>query len=316
MFIITFMRGDLMDKKDSKVVEQIRDFNRFYTNILGLLNAHILDSSYTLTEVRILLEIKKTVDCTANTLITRLSIDRGYMSRIIKRFENNGLIIKESSQADNRISFLRLTQKGKETMSELESKSDDQVENLINHLSDNDQRKLVKAMKYIKNTILDGLKPISIRNFEPKDIEYIIDRHRVLYENEFGFTSEFGDYVEEYVKKFKEYHDPNKEAIFIAEEDGAPIGVIAIVKAEDTTAQLRWFLIEPEARGRGLGHKLMDTAIDFSKDKGYKHVFLWTVNILEPARHLYREHGFSLTECKEHELWGHQLTEERWDLTF
>jgi DNA-binding MarR family transcriptional regulator/GNAT superfamily N-acetyltransferase len=316
MFIITFMRGDLMDKKDSKVVEQIRDFNRFYTNILGLLNAHILDSSYTLTEVRILLEIKKTVDCTANTLITRLSIDRGYMSRIIKRFENNGLIIKESSQADNRISFLRLTQKGKETMSELESKSDDQVENLINHLSDNDQRKLVKAMKYIKNTILDGLKPISIRNFEPKDIEYIIDRHRVLYENEFGFTSEFGDYVEEYVKKFKEYHDPNKEAIFIAEEDGAPIGVIAIVKAEDTTAQLRWFLIEPEARGKGLGHKLMDTAIDFSKDKGYKHVFLWTVNILEPARHLYREHGFSLTECKEHELWGHQLTEERWDLTF
>jgi DNA-binding MarR family transcriptional regulator/GNAT superfamily N-acetyltransferase len=316
MFIITFMRGDLMDKKDSKVVEQIRDFNRFYTNILGLLNAHILDSSYTLTEVRILLEIKKTVDCTANTLITRLSIDRGYMSRIIKRFENNGLIIKESSQADNRISFLRLTQKGKETMSELESKSDDQVENLINHLSDNDQRKLVKAMKYIKNTILDGLKPISIRNFEPKDIEYIIDRHRVLYENEFGFTSEFGDYVEEYVKKFKEYHDPNKEAIFIAEEDGAPIGVIAIVKAEDTTAQLRWFLIEPDARGKGLGHKLMDTAIDFSKDKGYKHVFLWTVNILEPARHLYREHGFSLTECKEHELWGHQLTEERWDLTF
>jgi DNA-binding MarR family transcriptional regulator/GNAT superfamily N-acetyltransferase len=316
MFIITFMRGDLMDKKDSKVVEQIRDFNRFYTNILGLLNAHILDSSYTLTEVRILLEIKKTVDCTANTLITRLSIDRGYMSRIIKRFENNGLIIKESSQADNRISFLRLTQKGKETMSELESKSDDQVENLINHLSDNNQRKLVKAMKYIKNTVLDGLKPISIRNFEPKDIEYIIDRHRVLYENEFGFTSEFGDYVEEYVKKFKEYHDPNKEAIFIAEEDGAPIGVIAIVKAEDTTAQLRWFLIEPEARGKGLGHKLMDTAIDFSKDKGYKHVFLWTVNILEPARHLYREHGFSLTECKEHELWGHQLTEERWDLTF
>jgi DNA-binding MarR family transcriptional regulator/GNAT superfamily N-acetyltransferase len=316
MFIILLLWGDEMDKKEALLVEQVRDFNRFYTNILGLLNAHILDSSYTLTEVRILLEIKKTVNCTANTLISKLSIDRGYMSRIIKRFESNGLIIKEGSPADNRISLLYLTQKGKEVMAKLEDKSDEQVKNLIKHVSKNDQRKLVEAMKYIKNTVLDGLNPISIRTFEPKDIPYIIDRHRVLYENEFGFTSEFGDYVEEYVNKFKEHHDPSKESILIAEENGQQVGVIAIVKVDDITAQLRWFLIEPEIRGRGLGHKLMDAAINFCKDKGYQHVFLWTVHILEPARHLYSAHGFSLTQCKTHELWGHQLTEERWDLSF
>ncbi|OGO77428.1 MAG: MarR family transcriptional regulator [Clostridiales bacterium GWB2_37_7] len=301
--------------KNDLTVEQIRDFNRFYTNILGLLNAHILDSPYTLTEVRILLEIKRTAACTANTLITKLSIDRGYMSRIIKRFESNGLITKESSQMDNRISFLRLTQKGKETMAALENKSDDQVKNLIEHISENDQRKLVKAMKYIKNTMLDGLRPISIRVFEPKDIAYVIDRHRSLYEAEFGFTSEFGDYVEEYVNKFVAHHDKSKETLWIAEENGAAVGVIAIVKVDDITAQLRWFLIEPELRGRGLGHRLMDAAIDYCKEKGYKHIFLWTVNILEPARHLYNAHGFSLTECKEHELWGHHLVEERWDLS-
>lgn len=305
-----------MDIKDDVVVKQIRDFNRVYTNILGLLNRHILDSPYTLTEVRILLEIKKTINCTANTLITKLAIDRGYMSRIIKRFENNGLIAKENSLTDNRISFLRLTQKGKEVMSVLENKSDDQVKSLINHLSENNQRKLVESMNFIKNTLLDGLKPILIRAFTPKDIDYIIDRHRVLYEAEYGFTSEFGDYVEEYVKKFIENFDASKETIWIAEENGVPVGVIAIVKVDDITAQLRWFLIEPGLRGRGLGHKLMDRSIDFCRDKGYKHVFLWTVNILEPARHLYKQHGFSLTECKEHELWGHQLTEERWDLFF
>jgi DNA-binding MarR family transcriptional regulator/GNAT superfamily N-acetyltransferase len=305
-----------MDKKNNLNIEQIRDFNRFYTNILGLLNAHILDSSYTLTEVRILLEIKKTVDCTANILISRLSVDRGYMSRIIKRFENNGLIIKENALTDNRISYLRLTPKGKEILSVLEDKSDNQVRDLIHHLSESDQRKLIKSMQHIKNTLLNGLSPISIRAFKPKDIEYIVDRHRVLYEAEFGFTSEFGDYVEEYVKKFIEHKDENYETIWIAEEKGEPVGVIAIVKVDDITAQLRWFLIEPEVRGRGLGHKLIEESINFCKEKGYKHIFLWTVNILEPARHLYKEHGFSLTECKEHVLWGHHLTEERWDLFF
>ena len=305
-----------MEIKDDAIVLQIREFNRVYTNILGLLNAHILDSSYTLTEVRILLEIHKTIDCTANALISKLTIDRGYMSRIIKGFENNGLIVKKSSEIDNRISYLSLTQKGKEILSELESKSDDQVKSLIAHLSNDKQRKLVESMKYIKNTLLDGINPISIRTFKPSDVDYIIDRHRVLYEVEYAFTSEFGDYVEEYVRKFIEHHDADKENIWIAEENGNPVGVIAIVKVDEATAQLRWFLIEPKLRGRGLGHRLMETAMFFCRDKGYKHILLWTVNVLEPARHLYKESGFSLTESKEHELWGHQLIEERWDLFF
>lgn len=155
-----------------------------------------------------------------------------------------------------------------------------------------------------------------IRSYEPKDVEYIINRHRELYDIEYGFGSEFSDYVEKYVLKFDEHHDESKENIWIAEADGKLIGMIAIVRADDSnsTAQLRWFLIEPHMRGIGLGYKLMKTAVDFCKEKNYKHVFLWTVSILEAARNLYKRFGFELTESKANESWGEHLMEERWDL--
>lgn len=130
----------------------------------------------------------------------------------------------------------------------------------------------------------------------------------------YGFGSEFGDYVEKYVLKFSHNYDSSRENIWIAEDGGKRVGVIAIVKVDDRTAQLRWFLIEPGMRGRGLGHKLMDTAIQFSGEKGYSHVFLWTVSSLETARHLYMSYGFTLTETMENHTWSFKLTEERWDL--
>jgi DNA-binding MarR family transcriptional regulator/N-acetylglutamate synthase-like GNAT family acetyltransferase len=305
-----------MDKQNQVIIQQIRSFNRFYTNLLGLLNAHILDSNYSLTEVRILLEIDKTVNCSANTLINKLNIDRGYMSRIIKHFEEDGLITKELSSSDNRISLLMLTQKGKAVLSVLEEKSDYQVLGLIDHLPENEQKNLIKSMNHIKNTLLDGLSPITIRSFKPEDMDYIIGSHRTLYEAEYGFNHEFGDYVEEYVHKFMNHYDEDKENLWIAEENGKPVGMIAIVKVDDSTAQLRWFLLEPEARGRGLGNRLVKTALDFCRDKNYKQVFLWTVHVLDTARHLYKSHGFTLTESIEHDdLWGgNHLTEQRYDL--
>ena len=158
------------------------------------------------------------------------------------------------------------------------------------------------------------LYPITIRNYNYKDIEYIIKRHQELYEVEHGFSSEFEGYVKEYVMKFHENHDEIKENIWIAEQNGRPVGVIALVKVDDDLAQLRWFLIEPEMRGQGLGHKLMSTLIDFSKEKNYKHIFLWTISILESARHLYKNYNFKLTETKKSDIWGAKLIEERWDL--
>lgn len=312
--IIINLRSDTMVGKEDFPVSEIRSFNRFYTNILGLLDKHILDSPYSLTEVRILLEVSKMKDCTANKLISKLDIDRGYMSRVLKRFEANGLIAKESSEGDKRITILHLTEEGKKVMSELEDRSSRQVEKLIGHLPDSGKRELVDAMKKIRSALQEGVNPVIIRPYEARDLDYIIGRHRELYDEEYGFGPEFNSYVEKYVLKFHEHHDSERESIWIAEVDRKPAGMIAIVKAGDNTAQLRWFLIEPHLRGIGLGFKLMKTAVDFCKEKGYSHVFLWTVNILEAARSLYRRFGFELTQSKANDSWGKDLMEERWDL--
>ena len=156
---------------------------------------------------------------------------------------------------------------------------------------------------------------VVIRTYQPADVEWVITRHKELYEIEYGFTGDFSDYVEKYVLKFDEYHDESKENMWIAEVNGKPVGVIAVIKVNDATAQLRWFLIEPEERGKRIGHKLMQTLIDFCKENGYKHIFLWTVNILKAARHIYKTYGFELTESVENNSWTRDVIyEERWDL--
>lgn len=156
---------------------------------------------------------------------------------------------------------------------------------------------------------------VVVRTYVEKDIDYVITRHRKLYEDEYKFSKEFSDYVEKYVLKFHEHHDETRENMWIIEVNGKTSGVIALVKVDDDTAQLRWFLIEPEVRGKGLGHNLMKTLIEFSEERGYKHIFLWTVNILEAARHLYNSYGFKLTESIENTSWtDNVIFEERWDL--
>ncbi len=303
-----------MEGNTDLYVSQIRSFNRFYTKLLGLLNRHILDSPYSLTEVRILLEIERLKACTANKLIDKLEIDRGYMSRVLKNFESSGLIQKKGTASDRRKLMLELTEKGKDTLAELEGRSGRQVESLIGHLDEKERQALVQSMASIKSALLKSINPVTIRTYRKEDLGFIIGRHRELYASEYGFSSEFSDYVEKYVLKFDEHHDPDKENIWIGEADGKPVGMIALVRIDDKTAQLRWFLIEPELRGMGLGHMLMDTVMDFSRAKGYKHVFLWTVNILEAARALYSRFGFRLTESKANDTWNGNLLEERWDL--
>ena len=303
-----------MENKLDSLISEIRSFSRFYTKVLGLLEKHILDSPYSLTEVRILLEINKIKDCTANKLISKLNIDRGYMSRVLKSFERDGLVERVGSPGDRRIMLLKLTVKGRSTLAELEERSGKQVESLIGHMTESEGQKLAASMRNIKNALLDGINPVTIRTYNAADVEYIINRHRELYEAEYGFGSEFSDYVEKYVCKFHEHHDENKENIWIAEADGKQLGMIALVRVNNITAQLRWFLIEPEMRGRGLGYKLMNTVMDFSREKGYKHVFLWTVSVLEAARTLYKRFGFQLTESKLNDSWGAELLEERWDM--
>lgn len=153
---------------------------------------------------------------------------------------------------------------------------------------------------------------IIIRSFEINDIDWVIQKHVDLYGKEYGFDDSFKQYVAEPIHKFQDNFDKEKENLWIAVVNGKPEGMIAIVKAEDKTAQLRWFLINPEARGKRLGNKLMSVAIDFCEQKKFESVFLWTISNLETARYLYKKYGFELSETHKHIIWGKELTEERW----
>ena len=303
-----------MNKHDELIISEVRKFSRFYTNIIGLLDQSILNSAYSLTEARILFEIGNSDKCTAKDLANSLDVDRGYMSRILSSFEADGLIAKQTSTKDGRVSYLGLTPKGKAEFIMLGDRSNEQIEKLIEGLSHNEKEKLVESFRYIEKK-LSGFDEITIRDYEQKDIDFIINRHEVLYQSEFGFTAEFTDYVRIYVNKFIEHHDKERENIWIAEQDGKQVGVIAVVKEDDATAQLRWFLIETDMRGMGLGKKMVDLALDFCKEKDYKHVFLLTLSILKTARHIYSRSGFKLTETTDVDGWAdYTVVQERWDL--
>lgn len=295
-------------------ISQIRSFNRFYTNVLGLLDQYILDSGYSLTEVRVLLEISKANHCKANALVNQLEIDRSYMSRIIKHLEKDELITRVQSEKDNRVNFIALTVKGKHTIEVFNKKSDEQIASLIQNLSSNEVCKVLDAMKIIKYRISETINPITIRNFATNDIDYVISRHRILYQDEYRLSPVFGDYVDKGVHHFAQHFNAGKECMLIPEIDGHPVGSIAIAKADDKIAQLRYYLLEPEVRGKGLGHKLVDMALTFCHDKGYTHVFLETISALKTARHIYKSKGFEITHTHKNPEWGKDVWEERWDL--
>lgn len=299
---------------NKNAVSEIRSFNRFYTNVLGLLDQHILDSGYSLTEVRVLLEISRLNQCTANILVNKLKIDRSYMSRIIKHLEKNELITKIQSKEDNRINFVLITEKGTDTINIVSKKSDEQIENLIEHLTEDELTKVLDAMKIIKNKFAETVNPISIRNFIKNDINNIILQHKILYAKEYNLSPIFGDYVEKGVHEFVQNYNNEKECMLIPEMNGKAVGSIAISKFDNQTAHLRYFLLEPETRGRGLGHKLVDMALNFCREKGYKHVFLETISCLKTARHIYASKGFKITQTHENTTWGKDILEERWDL--
>lgn len=299
---------------NSNAISQIRSFNRFYTKVLGLLDQYILDSEYSLTEVRVLHEISKTNRCTAIALGNQLEIDRSYMSRIVKHLEKEKLVTKVQSREDNRVYYIALTERGSDVIEELNRKSDEQIAKLFEHLGHEELSKVLESMDVIKSRISENLYPITIRDFVEDDIEYLVLKHQILYPAEYGLSSAFADDVNIIIHKFSDHFDRNKECILIAEFGGQRLGSIAIAKSDDKTAQLRFFLLEPEARGKGIGKKLVENALEFSRKKGYKHIFLETISKLETARHIYKSKGFKITHTHKKPEWGKDVMEERWDM--
>lgn len=301
--------------KKIDVVTEIRGFNRFYTNILGLLDQHIIDSGYSLTEARILFEISKTEPCTANKLCSVLDIDRSYMSKIVKKFEKEQLISRSACDRDNRNIEIRMTEKGRKVFHELENSANEQIENLISSLDAADCEKLLGSIRTIKKYFSRATKDINIRPYREEDISYVIDRQLSLYESERRFTTDiWKKYLTQGVIALVENFDPQKDCMFILECDKSPAGCVAITHTNDKVAQLRYFFLEPELRGLGVGTDLLHKAIDFCRQKKYSQAFLWTVSAQETARKLYKKAGFVITETNENKSWGIPVLEEKWEL--
>ena len=298
-------------------IGKIRSFNRFYTNLLGLLDKTLLKSQYSFTEVRTLFEINRLAPITASDLVKLINLDPAYLSRILSGFEGKNLIRKEKSRTDRRKQHLSLTLEGQEVISKLQEKANEQIEKLLENLSQDEQNRLVSAMGTIERTLKsepESTEFYSIRSHKSGDMGYIIYRHGVIYAIENQLDETFEAYVAKYIAEFIEDYDSNKEHFWVVEKDADIVGSIAIVKVDDKVAQLRWFLVEPFARNKGIGTKLINEALSFCRNKGYQKIVLGTISELKAARRIYIKNGFQLIESKTHRIWGRDLTEENWEL--
>jgi DNA-binding MarR family transcriptional regulator/N-acetylglutamate synthase-like GNAT family acetyltransferase len=299
-----------------KFIEKIRKFNRFYANVLGKIDQKIYNQPFQLTEARVITEIYYKKGSTATEVRENLGIDRGYISRIIQRFEDENIIIKRQSTEDKRQYSLFLTEYGEKIYMDLVEKANRGVDKMIQNLPENDLIKLVASMEKIESIYSEKhpfQSEIIIRPFQSGDAGYIAYLHGKLYDQTYKFGRMFEYYVMKGLTEFM--MDTDGGELWVAEVNGEIVGSVAITKSTNTVAQLRWFILNENYQGMGIGKKLLETALDFCKEQNYRHVFLWTVSTLEAARYLYQKFNFKLTEEKTNEEWtGTNLIEERWDL--
>lgn len=308
-------------KTKAAQVKEIRQFNRFYTAQLGLLNNHILNSDYSLSESRILYEIGERKEVTALQLIQLLGMDAGYMSRILKQFEEDGIIEKEQSPADGRTYLITLTAKGKSIVKSLHQRSDKQIEGLISNLTADERDMLVNAMRSIRHLLSPGYDnrmlagEVQYRTgLQPGDMGYLIYLHGLLYSKESGYVNDFENYVLKTFDHFQEHYHPDKDCIWLATYNGQIIGSVAIIGHSAKEAQLRWFLVHPVFRGAGIGRKLLDSALQYCRQKGYTRVYLLTTEVQQQAIAMYKKAGFRLVSSVPVKMWGSAFKEERYEL--
>ncbi|MCC3304217.1 helix-turn-helix domain-containing GNAT family N-acetyltransferase [Sneathiella sp. HT1-7] len=300
-----------------KHIDAVRKFNRFYTKHVGALNEGLLNSRFSLTEMRVLYELYAGENLTAGDLSKSLSLDPAYLSRLLKKFKSEGLLKTEKSETDGRQRVLTFTQQGRRAFKPFIKASRDEVETILSSLSDATQIRLLAAMNYIASTLdpVDGKSdPVIIRSHRPGDIGWVIHRHAVLYAREYGFDSSFEALVAQVAGEFLTNFDPQFEHCWIAERNDEVLGSVFLVKKTTTTAQLRLLYVEPTARGLGVGRKLIDECIRFANHKHYEKLTLWTNSTLHAAIHLYEEAGFEMVEEEPHHSFGQDLVGQVWDL--
>jgi len=302
---------------DADRVAALRAFTRFYTALLGVLDEGLLHSPYSVTEARVIFELAQRELTHVADLRRDLGIDAGYMSRITARLEADGLVRRERSQADARRQVLRLTERGRVVFDMLDARAAEQATQLLVGMPDPVQRRVVAAMDTIRAAFADGAtspSTVVLRAPEPGDLGWVVARHGVLYAAEYGWDETFEGLVARIVGDFAADHDPRREAAWIAEIDGEPVGCVFCVAADEATAQLRLLLVEPTARGRGVGRRLVDECVRFARRTGYRSIVLWTNDVLVSARRIYEAAGFALADEDPHHSFGHDLVGQHWSL--
>jgi DNA-binding MarR family transcriptional regulator/GNAT superfamily N-acetyltransferase len=295
-------------------IATIRAFNRFYTNTIGVLHGGLLDTPYSLTEARVIFELAQHDATEVVTLRRTLDIDAGYLSHILARFQTDGLITKERSTEDRRRQIIHLTDQGRAVFALLDARSIEENRAILSALSPENQRRLLGSMKAIQD-ILEGAPQdngVVIRQPEPGEYGWVVQRHGAVYSEEYGWDETFEALVAHIVAEYIGSRDPQRENAWIAEVEGKPAGCIFCVQRDEKTAQLRLLLVEPTARGRGIGGRLVQECLRFARRAGYESIMLWTNDVLVDARHIYQRAGFQLTEEENHHSFGHDLVGQNW----
>jgi len=291
-------------------IAAVRGFNRFYTQRIGVLRRRMYGSALSLAEVRVLYELAHRDAPTASALAGDLDLDRGYLSRILQGFERDGLVRRSRSQDDGRQSHLALTPKGRKAFAPLDRASHDEIARLLAHLSDGDAQHLVDGMTTIER-LLAGTAPtpptVALRTHRHGDIGWVIERHGALYAREMGWDDTFEGLVAGIAGRFLVKLDPARERSWIAERNGERVGCVFVVKRSPTVAQLRLLLVEPSARGLGIGARLVDECLAFARAAGYRRMMLWTNGGLDAARAIYEARGFRLVKEERHHSFGRDL---------
>ncbi len=299
------------------MVPAVRRFNRFYTTRIGILSQSYLNSPFSLTEVRIFYELAHQKRATATQLATDLKLDAGYLSRILLSFEKRRLIRREPSPTDGRQVHISLTKLGQRAFAPLEKSSNNEVAAMLSKVNPAQQAQLIQSMRTIE-TILGGAPesktPYVLRMHRPGDMGWVIHRHGALYAEEYGWDERFEALVAEIAAKFIQNFDPKRELCWIAEKDNQIVGSVFLVRKSAKVAKLRLLLVEPSARGLGIGNRLVEECIRFAKQAGYQKITLWTQSNLRAARHIYKKSGFKLVHQESHNNFGYTLISETWTL--
>jgi DNA-binding MarR family transcriptional regulator/GNAT superfamily N-acetyltransferase len=298
-------------------IAAIRRFNRFYTVKLGVLSETFLNTPFSLTECRVLQALAHRDGATAVWLGRELDLDPGYLSRLLRDFERQGLILRNPSLQDGRQAMISLTSAGRDAFEPLDRASHTAIGGMLAPLAEADQERLVAAMRMIGGLLgeeQERAPAFVLRAHRAGDMGWIVDRHGALYGQEYGLNYKMEAYVADVVAKFLREFDPAREHCWIAEQDGVRIGSVFIVKESDTVARLRMLIVEPKARGLGVGRRLVEECIRFARQAGYSEIVLWTHSILTAARRIYDSVGFAIEDTETHDEFGPELLGETWRL--